>query len=242
MQFRNCIANPRRGRARIGLGKQAKFQRLLPHKSQLIIFMATPDQEPTPPTEANSQQPTANVSALSFPWARIIKNYGLRFGSLETKRKQPKMQNKTQCATDQAKTPPPAPRPTATHTQSSKKENPAPMQGPKRWRRAVYKIDQWIPCRLNYDAICHHIFSLQLKGRQGVAGAGGRGRRTEGGAWNSGAPCLPCIFLTMSNLCALRKAATKLHWHTKKKCTKPYYYFGNIEVHWVAIHIPCNYW
>lgn len=27
----------------------------------------------------------------------------------------------------------------------------------ERWRLAVYKIDQRIPCRLNYDAICHHI-------------------------------------------------------------------------------------
>lgn len=34
----------------------------------------------------------------------------------------------------------------------------------KRWRLAVHKIDQRIPCRLNYDAICHHISSNAVSG------------------------------------------------------------------------------
>lgn len=34
----------------------------------------------------------------------------------------------------------------------------------KRWRLAVCKIDQRIPCRLNYDAICHHISSNAVSG------------------------------------------------------------------------------
>lgn len=90
MGCRNCIANgggTGTGPAvRSELEKQAKFQRLLPHKSQLIIFMATPGREPTPPTEAKSRR----LASLLFPGLGIIKNYGQRFGSLETKRNQPR--------------------------------------------------------------------------------------------------------------------------------------------------------
>lgn len=123
MQFRNCTGRVK-GAERVG--KQAKFQRLLPHKSQLIIFMATPGREPTPPTEATSRR----LGPLVFPAPGIIKNYGLRFGSLETKQKQPK--NRILCAPlTRPRTPPPSsslfvsPSPAtpriAMHSKSSKK-------------------------------------------------------------------------------------------------------------------------
>lgn len=187
MQFRNCTGRVK-GAERVG--KQAKFQRLLPHKSQLIIFMATPGREPTPPTEATSRR----LGPLVFPAPGIIKNYGLRFGSLETKQKQPK--NRILCAPLTRPRTPPPPHPFSFHpapphpasqctVNPRKKEGPAPLQGPKRWRRAAYKIDQWSPRRLNYDAICHHISSLQLKGRKGSGRAGCAGSGGVVASWCS---------------------------------------------------------